>query len=354
MTGSILDKLGKKVKQGFLSYSLGLILNKEKNVCTKIAEVLGIKHDFLYRFLMKAKVFLPFFPSLMLSVVKCFDQSRSWIIIDDTTLLKAFAKKLLGVYTVFNSALGRPDRGLCIVVIAWTNGHATIPIRFLYYYSKDITGNNFKTKSELAEELMTKLFGKIPFEALLIDGHYTTQHLIKFLIKFNIDFVGKIARNRVIETKNGIRSRIDKHPDLKLFKNQRTAKVYAKFAGEWLYFSVYKRKNKTGDWTYLYLVSNMYLKSTKYFYHYDRRWNIEPIFRTSKQYLGFQDCESIDLEKQNLHIYSIFFSYAFLQKEKIEHNFKNPETAIKNLSMIKINDAMSRIASFSQNFDHVA
>ena len=118
MTGSILDKLGKKVKQGFLSYSLGLILNKEKNVCTKIAEVLGIKHDFLYRFLMKAKVFLPFFPSLMLSVVKCFDQSRSWIIIDDTTLLKAFAKKLLGVYTVFNAALGRPDRGLCIVVIA--------------------------------------------------------------------------------------------------------------------------------------------------------------------------------------------------------------------------------------------
>ena len=354
MIGLILDKLSKKVKKGFFSYSLGLILNKEKNVCTKIAEVLGIKHDFLYRFFVKAKVLLPSFPSLMLSVIKCFNQSRSWIIIDDTSLLKAFAKKLIGVYTVFNTALGRPDKGLCIVVIAWTNGHVTIPIRFLYYYSKDITGDSFKTKSQLAKELMTKILGKIPFEALLIDGHYTTQHLIKFLIKFNIDFVGKIARNRVIESKNGIRARIDNHPNLKLFKNQRTAKVYATFAGEWFYFSVHKRKNKAGDWTYLYLVSNIDLKSKEYFYHYDRRWNIEPIFRTFKQSLGFQDCESIDLEKQNIHIYSIFFSYAFLQKEKVEYNLKNPETAIKQLSMLKTNDAMSRIVAFSQNFDHVA
>jgi hypothetical protein len=350
----ILKKLSKKVKQGFLSYSLGLILNKEKNVCTKIAEALDIRHDFLYRFLVKAKAFLSFFPSLMLLVVKCFDQSRSWIIIDDTTLLKAFAKKLLGVYTVFNTALGRPDRGLCIVVIAWTNGHVTIPLRFLFYYSKDITGDSFKTKSQLAKELLIKLFEKIPFEALLIDGHYTTQHLIKFLMQSNTNFTGKIARNRVIETKNGLRTRIDNHPSLKLFKNQRQAKVYAKFGGEWLYFSVHKRKNKTGVWTYLYLVSNMNLKSKEYFYHYDMRWNIEPIFRTSKQSLGFQDCESIDIEKQSLHIYSIFFSYAFLQKEKVEYNLKNPETAIKNLSALKTNVAMSRIVAFSQNFDHVA
>ena len=249
MFGSILCKLNKKVKQGFLSYVLGLILNKEKNVCTKMAEVLGISHDFLYRFLAKTKVFLPFFPSLMLSVVKHFDQSKSWIIIDDTTLLKAFAKKLAGVYSVFNAALGRPDRGLCIVVIAWTNGSSTIPLRFLYYYSKDLTGKHFKTKSQLAKELILKLKGKIPFEALLIDGHYTTQYLIKFLMKHHIDFVGKIARNRIIETKCGTRARIDKHPGLKLYKNQRRAKVYAKFAGEWLYFSVHKRKNNANGCT---------------------------------------------------------------------------------------------------------
>lgn len=354
MNVSILDKLSGKVKQGFLSYSLGLILNKEKNVCTKMAKALAIKHDFLYRFLVKAKVLLPLFPSLMLLVVRCFDQSKSWLIIDDTTLLKAFAKKLIGVYTVFNNALGRPDRGLCIVVIAWTNGRVTIPIRFLYYYSKDITGDSFRTKSQLAEELITKLFGKIPFEALLIDGHYTTQYLIKFFMQSHIPFVGKIARNRMIETKNGIRARIDCHPDLKLFKNQRQAKVYAKFAEEWLFFSVYKRKNKAGNWTYLYLVSNMNLKGKEYFYHYDMRWNIEPIFRTSKQSLGLQECESADHEKQDIHIYSIFFSYAFLQKEKVEYNLKNPETALKKLSMLKTDDAMSRITAFSRNFDYVA
>lgn len=244
MLEPILSKLSKKVKQGFLSYVLGLILTKEKKVCTKMAKVLRIYHDFLYRFLSKTKVFLPFFPALMLTIVKCFDQSKSWIIIDDTTLLKNFAKKLVGVGTVFNTALGRPDRGLCVAVIAWTNGDVTIPLRFVYYYSKELTGDHFKTKSELAEELITKLSGKIQFEALLIDGHYTTQRLIKFLIKRQIEFVGKMPRNRIIETKNGIRARIDRHPDLKLVKNQRHAKIYAKYADEWIYFSVHKKKQK--------------------------------------------------------------------------------------------------------------
>ena len=350
----ILDKLSKKVKKGFLSYCLGLILNKEKNTCTKMSEWLGLDHNILYRFLEKTKLLLPLFPILMVTIVKYFyvSKKKSWLIIDDTTLCKTFARKLIGVYKLFNTALGRVDRGLCLVVISWTNGEVTIPIRFLWYFSKDITGKHFKTKSQLAEELILKLKGKIPFDALLIDGHYTTQYLIKFMVENGIDFVGKIAKNRIIETKNGIKARIDEHPDLKLHGNQRTAKVRAKFAGKSLYFAVHKRKNDNGDWTYLYLVSNINLKAKEYFKVYKKRWKIEKKFRTFKQSLGFADCASRSLEKQELHVFAIFFSYAFLQKEKKDHSLKNPEAARKQLSKLKSSEAMDRIVAFSENFGY--
>ena len=43
----------KKSKKTFLQYILGLILNPEKNTCTKIAKIFGITHDRFYRILWK-------------------------------------------------------------------------------------------------------------------------------------------------------------------------------------------------------------------------------------------------------------------------------------------------------------
>ena len=57
----ILNVLSKKIKQNFLSYSLALILNKEKKVCTKMAECLKITHYFLYRVFRERGLLLPVF-----------------------------------------------------------------------------------------------------------------------------------------------------------------------------------------------------------------------------------------------------------------------------------------------------
>ena len=87
---------------------------------------------------------------------------------------------------------------------------------------------------------------------------------------------------------------------------------------------------------------------------YRQRWNIETMFRTMKQLLGLSQCASRDLQRQYVHIYSVFFSYAFLQQEKLSNSLKNPETAAKYLSRRNIDDLTSRITSFGRNFGHVA
>jgi len=70
----LLKILTQKTIKNFLLYALGLILNKEKQSCTKMSKRLGISHDRLYNILSKSKILLPLFPKLMISIAKHFSK----------------------------------------------------------------------------------------------------------------------------------------------------------------------------------------------------------------------------------------------------------------------------------------
>jgi len=350
-----LNLLSRKIKLGFLSYALGLILTKNKKTCSSMAKVLGVTHDFLYRFLSKTYLLIPILPSLMISLVNHFDKEKlGWLIIDDTTISKPFARFLEGVYQMYNTALGRTDKGLSIVVVAWSNGQITIPIKFGWLFHKDISGESYKTKSTVAKELLLFCLKHVYFRHLLIDGHYTTKALLRFLDKRNIKFVGKFARNRNIESANGIVASVQNHPLLKLLRNSRSRKTKASFDGMKFYMSSHKRKKKNGEYSNIYLISNMDLPPKEYLSLYGKRWEIETMFRTMKQSLGLAQCHSRKIERQELHIYAVFLSFAFLQNEKKVGRFKNPEQAQRHLEALKLEKAALRIDRFSRNFYHVA
>jgi len=347
----LLKNFTQKSTKRFLQYILGLILNPEKNTCSKIAKFLGIKHDSLYRILWKTGLSLFIFTEINMSIANYFSEQKSgWLIIDDTLMSKPFIKFLAGVYEVYNVVLGRPDRGLCLVVVAWSNGAVTIPLIFEFMYHKDIVGKDYKTKTEIAKPMILKCLGKISFRYILFDGHYSTVEMLKFLCIMRIYFVAKIARNRKIKTKGGIYERLDKHPLLKLFRNNRSQKIRAHYNGMSLHFSSHKRKNKRNDYVFTYIVSNINADPKKYYTIYKDRWAIEKMFRTMKQSLGFSHCQCIELERQKAHIYMVFISYSFLEKEKYENFLECPEDALKNLQKAKSSATMSRIISLSENF----
>ena len=60
----LLPILSRKIKESFIYYSLGLILNKEKQTCSKLAIVVNKNHDFLYRFLLKSNLLILQWPPL--------------------------------------------------------------------------------------------------------------------------------------------------------------------------------------------------------------------------------------------------------------------------------------------------
>ena len=160
--------------------------------------------------------------------------------------------------------------------------------------------------------------------------------------------------NRKIQTSDGKTYLLKNCTNLKLFRNSRAKRVKAFFHGIELYFSIHKRKNKNNEYNFIYIVSTMYLTAKNYLIAYENRWYIEMMFRTMKQSLGLNQCFSRSLEKQKVHIFSVFFSYSFLESEKYALKFKNPEISIKHLSMLKLRSSISRIKAFCGNFDCVA
>lgn len=342
----------KKSKERFLQYILGLILNPEKNTCSKIAKVLGIKHDCLYRILCKTGLSLFIFTEINMSIANYFSKLKEgWLIIDDTLMSKPFIKFLAGVYHIYNVVFRRTDRGLCLIVIAWSNGKVAIPLMFEFMYHKDLVGQDYKTKTEIAKPMILKCLGKISFRYILFDAHYSTVAMLQFLCKLRIFFIAKIPRNRKIKTKNGIFERLDKHPSLRLLRNRRSKKNRACYKNMSLYFSSHKRKNKQNEYTFTYIVSNInFSDSKKYLEIYTDRWAIETMFRTMKQSLGLSHCQAVELDRQKAHIYMVFIAYSFLEKEKYENFLENPEAALKHLQKVKSDVAESRITAFSENF----
>ena len=348
---NILKNLSKKTKEALNYYISGLILSESKKTCTKLASLIKKKHDFLYQFLSK-KFLSEIFSNLMIVLVKEIHKNLpGWIIIDDTILSKFFSKLIVGVYDLYNAALKRPDRGFCIIVLCWSNGKITIPIKFKWLFSKEIIGEKHKTKSNLAEELLFFCKRKkIPFKYFTADGHYSTVNFLPFLIGQKIKFVMKISRNRKIKTSNGIYEQLQKHPSLKLLRNSRCAKVKAFYHGEQYFFSSQKVEKKYGGYETIYLISNVDVKAKKYLEMYRGRWEIEEMFRTLKQSLGLNDCQARDIDKQKVHIYASLFAYAFLSIEKNRLNLKNPEETKMELLQLKLNKVICRIASFRGNF----
>jgi len=145
----------------------------------------------------------------------------------------------------------------------------------------------------------------------------------------------KIARNRNVETDASGKMQLQLQPCLKLLRNSRNSKVLAFIDNDSFYFSCNKRKNKKNEYSTVYLVSNMNMKSKDYLKLYEGRWCIEVMFRTMKQSLGLQDCQSRSVEKQEKHFEAVFLAYAILQNIKFKNKLKNAEVAERYLLAAK-------------------
>ena len=261
----------------------------------------------------------------------------------------ARSKIIPGTCDNYDSSDGKTYRSLCAVVAVVTDGTFAIPIDKAIWTSAEFNQTAYAKKWELAKELITKICDELPIYMVLADGLYAIFAFLTWLISKHIKFEMRFHANRVINDK-GIKCQIKASLKFVMSGKRPKRTIKAKWYGVTFYFTALRRVANTGTVTVIYQISNYKASAREHVQAYGYRWNIEKFFRTAKQKLGLNDCQSHKLKTQENHISNVFFIYALLQVERKKNNLKNIETVIKQLNHGDFNYIRSRILRLAENF----
>jgi hypothetical protein len=332
------------VKNQFCDYLNGLLLYDGKKNCSSMARNLGIPSKRIYKLFDNAEVKVASIRSQLQSIAKetrSVNEMRVFAI-DGTNIVKAFAEKIQNLALDYDGVLRRPAKGLSVMVASLLMGGNVIPLDFSFWKNskkkkksrnkkskgKKIKDPNYKTKIELAIELIIAWKELILFDYIAMDGAFSSEAMISFLDRENLKYSMRIARSRKVII-NGVELKLNEQPPLKLVRNERQKSAKGLYKGHACTFTVQKRKKRKGGWETIYVISNMELSAKDHIAAYNRRWPIDKSFRSMKQYLGFKDCQMCDGLKQTLHIFSVFLAYALATLEKIANGKKSVEEILK-------------------------
>ena len=103
-----------------------------------------------------------------------------------------------------------------------------------------------------------------------------------------------------------------------------------------LYIDNQKRINKKGEESIVYQVSTYFSKPSKHIKIYKKRWPIEKMFRTIKQHLGLQECQSTKIQTQLNHAAAVLLAYSNIIVQQKKKKFKTPEETLRAAKLKKI------------------
>jgi hypothetical protein len=148
----------------------------------------------------------------------------------------------------------------------------------------------------------------------------------------------RLPRSRTVSaTRKGKAVKISKHPVFQLKGNQRSKTMIGWIHGKKYFITAQKRALRNGDYETVYIISNNGKHSAKEVIEiYDRRWKIEKFFRTAKQSLGLQECQSRLIARFEAHIAMVCIAYVHLEEIKINQKLDSPEDALKWLQQQKL------------------
>jgi Transposase DDE domain len=255
--------------------------------------------------------------------------SKARLVVDFTQLLKPYSQKIENVSYDRNGCTNRPEKGITLGTIAVGTGDEFVPFNIGIWVQERVANEKYKKKTDIAKELIKgaiELFGLLEIR---LDGAFSSEHFLRFLISLGIKFVIRIPSNRVVII-NEVKGQLKKI--FRLTRNERAKLAKGSYKGiEDLDFVAEKRLCKNGEWETVYLVGNMDLSAKEYIQEYSNGAAIEKFFRTSKQYLGIGDCQMLNSDKQQAHIFSTFLAYVFASQQKIAKKKNSPEDIINSI-----------------------
>jgi DDE superfamily endonuclease len=180
-----------------LIYPLALLVSTAKRkTCEAIALATGKSGDALLRLLNEG---LTIMEDLIAIAKKFFIGKILYLIIDDTIISKIHSKIIEGTSDNYDSSSRNSYRSLCSVTAMISDGNIAIPISQKIWTAEEFTGDTYKKKSELSQELITIIRSHLDVKMFLADGIYATQEMMRWLIASSFSFEMRFHSNRVID-----------------------------------------------------------------------------------------------------------------------------------------------------------
>lgn len=276
------------------AYVKGLLCVTERATATALARIeRGTAHDRLTRMLSNPRLdWQILLASLVLRLTGCLRDG--YLILDDTTIDKSFARAIEDVAWVYSSKEQRSILGLSVVVLAWSDGTRTIPLALRLWKKHG------KSKVELAVALLrwAKKFLKVEPRYVVFDSWYAAHDLLRTAEGFGWTWVSQLKRNRLLQGT----------PLAEFRKNPYWISRGRLSGGHVVLVARHGKKyfaTSNGGWSKAELLAA-----------YRTRWPIETMFRVLHNQLGFGDCQARSRQAQTAHFHCCLMAYAVLERQK--------------------------------------
>ena len=283
---------------GARAYVTGILVRVHNANCVRLATSVGVSHDLLSRVLKKehGRVFSHVSTLILKTLGKISDGS---LIIDDTTITKRFAKVIEGCSWLWSSNDERVVFGYQVVVLLWSNGSFSIPLRW-EFYKKEKDETQQRTKLDIAVDLLAYAKNTLHLspERVLFDSFYASQQVLNRCEEYQWSYVTKIKSNRTL---NGTQAK--KHHRNPYWQESGT-----------LSCGLHARVIRHGK---RYFLTNDFVATKQIIISfYDSRWVIEEMFRVLHSRLGLDECESRSKTAQSNHTALVMSAYVLLASEE--------------------------------------
>lgn len=246
----------------------------------------------------------------------------------DDTLLEKYGKYMEAVGWLYDPTQKKNVLAHNIVTTFYSNGSVQVPLHLAPYIKAELCANtdwHFKTKIQLAIELLSKALVYVKPDMVAFDEWYFSKEMVRFLNASHQNWVTQAKTNRMVEWKgkwisietlfqqiphNSYR-RISEEIEEERYHWYCEIVLPLKHAGVVKLVLLKIRKNSR---TFRVLVSNAITQPGEYLIQsYKKRWGIEVFYRDCKQHLGLSEYQVRGLGPVVIHLQLVFLAYTLLK-----------------------------------------
>lgn len=279
-------------------------------------------------------------------IEQCGSPTKERIAAIDCTFLPKSGKKTEGLDYFYNGSHGKSERGLecsLLSIIDLEQNTAYSLNARQTKASKDKENNRTQQYLEQVQENRDSLPDDINY--LVGDGYYSKKTWIDGIQKLKLHVIGKLrndarlkyfytgvqkARGRKRQyTERVDWDSIDSPPEYSAgFEWVATIDEQIKVYQAWVYAPAFKRGiqvvylrkiTATGFSTALLFCTDKFCSAVDVYRYYKARFQIEFIFRDSKQFLGLTHCQARDSQKLDFHVNSVLMTLNVLKVHWFRH-----------------------------------